>query len=383
MPDVIYLDANASTPCDSQVVHAMLPFFAERFANPSSRSHTPGREAFSALEEARRTVARCLGAASATEIVFTSGATEANNLAIRAAAAARTDHGRHLVSQKTEHPSVLQPLAALRREGWEVTLLGVDEGGRIRTGELEQALRPDTVLVSLMLANNETGVLQPVAEAAALAHARGALLHCDAAQGPGKLLLDLGELGADLASFSAHKAYGPKGVGAVYLRRGRPPLRLEPMLAGGGQERGLRSGTPNLPGAAGLAAALELAAERTDEDASRTAILRDRLEQEIMNGLDGVRRNGDLRHRLPNTTNLSFAGVDGSALLASLPDLAVSTGSACSSAAPEPSPVLRAMGVPPGLAAASLRFSLTRHTTEEEIGRAAQRVMEEVRRLRG
>jgi len=382
MREVIYLDANASTPCDPQVVEAMMPFFGERFANPSSRSHGPGREAYLALEAARRTVARHLGVTSMTEIVFTSGATEANNLAIRAIAAARAGHSRHLVGQRTEHPSVLQPLAALEREGWAVTLLGVDGGGRIRLDELEHALRPDTALVSLMLANNETGVLQPVAEAAAAAHARGALVHCDAAQGPGKLRVNVGELGADLVSVSAHKVYGPKGVGALYQRRQHPPLRLEPMLAGGNQERGLRSGTPNLPGAVGLAAALELAAERVAGDGPRLASLRNRLENTVMAGLDGVRRNGDPRHRLPNTTNLAFAGVDGSALLASLPDLAVSTGSACASAAPEPSPVLRAMGVPADLAAASLRFSVMRHTTEEEIARAAARVIEEVRRLR-
>jgi cysteine desulfurase len=380
--EVIYLDYNASTPCDPRVVEAMRPCFGEVFANPASRSHRPGQRAFAFLEEARATVAAVLGARSATEIVFTSGATEGNNLAIAGAARALRVRGRHLVTQATEHAAVLEPMRALEPDGWKQTVLGVDGEGRIRLDELEAALRPDTALVSLMLANNETGTIQPVAEAAALVRESGALLHCDAAQGPGKIPVDVGALGVDLLTVSAHKVYGPKGAGALYRRRLRPPLRLPALLYGGGQESGLRSGTPNLPGAVGLASALELADAELTADAARMARLRDQLEGRILSALDGCVVNGSTAHRLPGTTNISFSGIEGNALLASLPDLAVSSGSACTSAAPEPSAVLRAMGVSRNLAAASVRFSLGRPTTAAEVELAADRVIAEVNRLR-
>jgi cysteine desulfurase len=341
-----------------------------------------GREAFTALEAARNSVASSLGARSATEIFFTSGATEANNLALVGAARALVGRGRHLVTQSTEHPSVLAVLRALRGEGWELSEIGVDREGRINLKSLESAIREDTVLLSLMLANNETGTLQPVREAAELAHARGALIHCDAAQGLGKVPVDVAELGVDLLSLSGHKVYAPKGIGALFLRRSSPPLKLEPLFHGGGHEGGLRSGTPNLPGAIGLASALEIGRTDLGEEQPRIANLRDRLENTVIDAVDASTVNGSIDQRLPGTSNISFAGVEGNALLASLPDLAVSTGSACTSSHPEASPVLLAMGIRPELAKTSLRISLGRFTTAAEVDRAADRIIEEVMRLR-
>ena len=380
--DVIYLDYNASTPCDPRVVEAMQPFFGLIFANPSSRNHRPGREAFSALEDARSTVAKLLGARSATEIVFTSGATEANNVALIGAAKTRADRRRHLVTQTTEHPSVLEVLRALQRDGWTLTEVGVDHEGRVRLDELEAALCDETALVSLMLANNETGTVQPVRKAAELAHARGALIHCDAAQGIAKIGINMAELGVDLLSLSGHKLYAPNGVGALYVRRSSPPLRLAPHIHGGGHEGGVRSGTPNLPGAVALARALEIADAELGEESLRIAALRDKLEKTIVEKVDDCTVNGSPKHRLPNTSNISFPGIEGNALLASLPDLAVSSGSACTSSHPEASPVLLAMGVRPELAKASLRLSLGRFSTDDEVENAAARISEEVLRLR-
>jgi cysteine desulfurase len=381
--NAIYLDHNASTPCDPRVVEAMLPFFGEVFGNPSSRNHGPGREAFSALEAARDTVAKCLSARSATEVVFTSGASEGNNLALIGTARGLGAGRRHLVTQATEHPSVLEPLRWLERSGWELTVVGVDGGGRIRLDELDEALRDDTAILSLMLANNETGTIQPVREAAEMVHRRGALLHCDAAQGAGKITFDVDELGVDLLTVSSHKVCGPKGIGALYLRRSTPPLKLTPVIHGGGHENGLRSGTPNVPGAVGLARALEIAVGEVAEDAARMAELRDHFESVVLDALEHCTVNGSTSHRLPNTSNLSFAGIEGDALLASLPDLAISTGSACSSNDPGASPVLRAMGISKKLASASVRVSLGRFTNALDIDRAARRIIDEVQRLRG
>ena len=380
--DVIYLDYNATTPCDSRVVEAMLPYFADRAANPSSRAHRPGQLAATAVDEARATVASWLKADSPQEIVFTAGATESNNLALRGIAHALPVSRRHLVSQVTEHPAVLEPLQRLAREGWELTLLGVDGEGRIQADELRSAVRDDTALVSLMLANNETGAVQPVADIVEAVHERGALLHCDAAQAVGKIEVDLSALAVDLLSFSAHKFYGPKGVGGLFVRRTRPPLRMEPEILGGGQEGGLRSGTVNVPGVVGMARALELAVDGLGEESARLVALRDRLEARLTGALDGVVVNGPRPSRLPGTTNLSFAGVEANALVMSLPDLAFSTGSACTSTHSEPSPVLRAMGVEKALAASSIRLGVGRFTSEAEVDRAAARIIEEVRRLR-
>jgi cysteine desulfurase len=307
--DVIYLDYNASTPCDPRVVEAMQPYFDRVFANPSSRGHLPGRDAFTALEGARSAVAASLGARSPTEIIFTSGATEANNLALFGAARAHTRRGRHLVTQSTEHPSVLEALRALRADGWDLTEVGVDHEGRVRLDELESALRDETVLVSLMFANNETGTVQPVREVAELVHGRGALIHCDAAQGIGKIELDVAQLDVDLLSLSGHKLYAPKGIGALYVRRSSPPLKLPPHIHGGGHEGGLRSGTPNLPGAIALARALEIAGAELDDEEPRIAAFRDRLEKTIVDAIDDCAVNGSIEHRLPGTSNISFSGV--------------------------------------------------------------------------
>jgi cysteine desulfurase len=379
MAEVIYLDHNATTPCDPRVVEAMLPYFTELSANPTSRSHRPGQEAASALENARATLDRLLGGRAPSEIVFTAGATEANNIALLGSVEALETRSRHVVSQVTEHASVLAPLAELSRRGWEISLIGVDGAGRVRLDELEAELREDTALVSLMLANNETGVIQPVAEVSELARARGALVHCDAAQGVGKIPVNVARLGVDLLSLSAHKVYGPKGIGGLWVRHRRPPIEMARLIFGGGQEGGLRSGTPNVAGAVGLAKAVELVAP---DEADRTRRLRDRLEETITGSLDGVTVNGDRARRLPNTGNLAFAGIEAGALLMSLPDVAVSTGSACTSSQPEPSTVLRAMGLSRDLAAASLRLSVGRFTTESEVDRAAERIIEEVTRLR-
>jgi cysteine desulfurase len=382
MAEAIYLDHNASTPCDPRVVEAMLPCFGELFANPSSRAHRPGQVAALRLEEARASIAHRLGARSTAEVVLTSGATEANVTALSGVTRALGDRRRHLVTQVTEHPSVLEPLARLGRDGFAVTLVGVDGDGRVRPDEVAASLRDDTVLVSVMLASNITGVVQPVAEIARLAHARGILVHCDAAQGGGVLEIDARALDVDLLTVSAHKIYGPKGIGALLVRRRRPPVALAPLLIGGGQEGGLRSGTVNLPGAVGLAAALELAAAERPSEAPRLAALRDRFETLVTSALDGVTVNGQGAPRLAGTTNLSFAGIDSSSLLASLPDVAVSSGSACTSTRPEPSPTLLAMGVSKPLARTAIRVGLGRSTTDAEVDYAAARIVEEVARLR-
>jgi len=382
MTDVIYLDCNATTPCDPRVVEAMLPMMTTTFANPTTRNHRPGRDAATALERARTTVDRMLGGKASSEVVFNAGATEANNLALLGAAESLVDRGRHIVSQRTEHASVIEPLTALERRGWEITLIGVDARGTIDLDELESALRDDTVLVSLMLANNETGTIQPVETASKIARDRGALVHCDAAQAIGKIPVDVAECGVDLLTVSAHKFYGPKGVGALWIRHRRPPIALETVFFGGGQEGGLRSGTPNVPGAVGMARAMEIAVEETVVEGDRVAALRDRFERSILGAVEGSSRNGDADFRLPNTSNISFESVEINARLASLPDLALNTGSACTSAHPEPSPVLRAMGVPEELAGSSLRLSLGRFTTENEVVRAVARIVEEASRLR-
>lgn len=377
----IYLDYNATTPCDPAVVDAMSPCFSQTFANPSSVNHRQGRDAFGMVETARSDVAKLIGARTGSEIIFLAGATEANNLALKGAAEASTQR-RHFVTQATEHSSVLEPLRALERRGFEVSVVGVNRDGRVDLDQLRDALRPDTLLVSTMAANSETGVVQPISEIAELAHRVGALMHCDAAQVGGKIPLDVADLDADLLSLSAHKFYGPKGVGALFVRRRRPPITLVPRLHGGGQESGLRSGTSNVPAIVGLAHALGLAVEKLDAEARRLESLRNSLERRLVDSIQGCHVNGCTARRLPNTTNISFESVEGNALLAALTRLAVSSGSACSSAHSEPSHVLLAMGVSGELAEASLRFSLGRGTTEAEIDAAAEMVSEEVHRLR-
>ncbi|HJR54484.1 MAG TPA: cysteine desulfurase family protein [Gemmatimonadota bacterium] len=379
----IYLDYHATTPCDPRVVDAMLPCFRERFGNPSSRSHSFGREAEEMVERARGQVAVLLGA-SPEEIVFTSCATEANNLALKGAACARRDagDGDHIVSARIEHKSVLEPLATLEDEGFHVTWLEVDETGRVDPAEVAEAMREGTILVSIMAANNEIGTIEPIAEVARVAHEAGAWMHTDAVQAVGKVSFDVDELDVDLAAISGHKFYGPKGIGALYVRRRARRMKLAPSLCGGGQERGLRSGTHNVPGIVGLGVASEVAGQERVAESARLAVLRDRLQEGLAREIEDLVVNGDVENRLPHNLNVSIPYVDGEALLLSLEDVAVSSGSACRSSAPGGSHVMKAIGRDDDLARSTIRFGLGRWTTEEEIDYAIGRVTETVARLR-
>jgi cysteine desulfurase len=388
------MDNHATTRVDPRVAEAMLPYFDEKYGNPHS-VHAAGHEAREAVEHARSTIAQAIGA-DAAEIVFTSGATESNNLAIRGVAERDRRRGNHLVSVATEHKAVLDPLARLGRRGYEVTLLNVEQYESPRAGWLDpqkvaDAIRDDTCLVSVMLANNEIGVIQPLAEISAICKARGVLLHCDATQAVGKLPVDVGSLGVGLMSFTAHKIYGPKGIGALYVRRRDPIVRLEPQILGGGQQEGRRSGTLNVPGIVGFATALKLCLEELPSESRRLADLRNKLATEIMQRLSDVRLCGpqlDLRYdertplRLPNNLNLSFGNVDGEALLLAMGNLAVSSGAACTSTDTGPSHVLLALGMSEGDARSSLRFGLGRFNGPADIEFAADRVTSAVTELR-
>jgi cysteine desulfurase len=377
----VYLDYHATTPVDPQVLEAMLPYFTERFGNAASRQHAFGWEAQEAVERARRQVAALINA-SANEIVFTSGASESNNLAIKGVACALRDRGRHVITVATEHKSVLDSCSRLERDGWTVARVPVDPDGIVDLDALRAAMTDRTTLVSVMAANNEIGVLQPLPEIAAVVHERGALLHSDAAQAFGKVPLDVAAAGVDLLSLTAHKCYGPKGTGALYVRRQRPKVPIECQIDGGGHENGLRSGTLNVPGIVGLGACAEVAGAALAGESRRLAALRDRLLDGLRAGLDTVRVNGSLERRLPHNLHVSFDGIEGEALLMALGDLAVSTGSACSSGSQAPSHVLTAIGaVGPG-AGASIRFGLGRWTTDAEIDFAIERVTTVVRSLR-
>ncbi|HET7693996.1 MAG TPA: cysteine desulfurase family protein [Gemmatimonadota bacterium] len=379
----IYLDYHATTPCDPRVVDAMLPCFREKFGNPSSRSHSFGREAEEMVERSRRQVADLLGA-TAEEIVFTSCATEANNLALKGAACARraAGDGDHIVSARIEHKSVLEPLATLEEEGFRVTWLEVDERGRVDPDDVAKAVGEGTILVSIMAANNEIGTIEPVAEVAAIAHEAGAWMHSDAVQAVGKVAFDVNELDIDLAAISGHKFYGPKGIGALFVRRRSRRMKLAPSLCGGGQERGLRSGTHNVPGIVGLGVACEVAGRERAAESARLAVLRDRLQEGLEREIEDLVVNGDVENRLPHNLNVSIPYVDGEALLLSLEDVAVSSGSACRSSAPGGSHVMKAIGRDDDLARSTIRFGLGRWTTEEEIDYAIGRVTETVARLR-
>jgi cysteine desulfurase len=372
----IYLDHHSTTPLDARVLEAMMPYLQHEFGNAASRTHVYGWRAEAAVDDARERIARCLGGEDAAEIVFTSGATESNNLAILGLAEAQP-RKRHLVTVMTEHPSVLDPCRALHRRGYELTELAVDADGFVSVADLEAALRDDTFLVSVMTANNEIGVLQPVDEIAASCRARGIIFHTDAAQAVGKVDFNAGRDGLDLVSVSAHKIYGPKGVGCLRVRKsGRPRLRLEPRQYGGGHEGGLRSGTLAVAGIVGLAKALELCIDEMESETKRLTGLRATLRARLEEGLPGrTLLNGSLERRLPGNLNLCFESVDGDRLIADLTGLAISSGSACSSANPEPSPVLRALGRSETLAKASIRFGLGRSTTVDEISRAAEEVI--------
>ncbi len=391
----IYMDHHATTPVDPRVLDAMLPYFTRAFGNAASRSHVFGWEAEAAVDEARRQVAVGMGA-SPKEIVFTSGATESDNLAVLGAARAYKSKGNHVVTGATEHHAVLDSCHELEREGFEVTYLAPDRTGRIEAGQVAEALRDGTVLVSLMLANNEIGTIHPLAEIGAVCRERGVLLHTDAVQGFGKIPFDVESMNVDLASFTAHKMYGPKGVGALYVRARRPRVRLQPLFYGGGHERGMRSGTLNVPGIAGFGKAVEISLAERDAEARRLRLLRQRLSEAIVAEIPGVSVNGPALpplagdgslpagedSRLPGNLNLSFEGVEGEALLMGLKDVAVSSGSACTSASLQPSHVLKAIGVPDNLAHASIRFGLGRPNTAEEVEFTIGAVAAAVRRLR-
>lgn len=381
-PGRIYLDHHSTTPVDPRVLEAMLPWFTERFGNAASRTHDFGWEAEEAVEKARGQVAGLLGA-EARDIVWTSGATESDNLAIKGALHFHRSRGNHIVTVATEHKAVLDSCKALVRDGLaEVTYLKPDARGVVSADDVASALTDRTVLVSVMHANNEIGVIQPLADIGRVCRERGVLLHTDAAQSAGKIPVHARELGVDLMSVSAHKCYGPKGVGALYVRSKGPRVRITSQMDGGGHERGMRSGTLNVPGIVGMGAAFDLAHREMVDESARVLGLRERLRNRLFSELDQVRLNGDLDARLPGNLNVSFAHVEGESLMMGLREIAVSSGSACSSATLEPSYVLRALGVRDELAHSSIRFGLGRFNTEEEIDRAATRVIAEVRRLR-
>ena len=379
----IYLDHHATTPVDPAVVAVMLPFFSERFGNPSSRMHGFGQEAHAAVEAARAEVA-ALVSASPEEIVFTSGATESDNLAIRGVAGAVAGHGRHVVTTEIEHPAVLEPCGTLARRGFEVTRVGVGPDGLASPRDVLAALRPDTVLVSLMAANNEVGTLQPVAEVGAACRERGILFHSDAVQAVGRVPVNVGEWKVDLLSLSAHKMYGPKGVGALYVRRARPRIRLEPQAEGGGQEKGLRSGTLNVPGIVGFGAAARLAREAiASGEPERIRGLRDRLLSGLRGRLEGVVLNGASEPRLPGNLHVSIARAEAETLILSLGGrIALSSGAACAEAGGKGSHVLRAMRIPDERVYTSLRFGLGRYNTAAEVDAVVEAVAEAVQASR-
>jgi cysteine desulfurase len=376
----IYMDNHATTPVDPRVLDQMLPYFGEAFGNAASRSHGFGWAAGKAVDLARERVAELIGA-TPDEIVFTSGATESDNLAIKGVAEAGRERGRHVITAVTEHKAVLDSCKRLEQQGFEITYLAVRSDGLIELDELRRAFRQDTVLVTIMAANNETGGLQPLIEIGTLCRELGVVLHSDAAQAAGKIPIDVGAQNLDLVSISAHKMYGPKGVGALYVRES-PRVRVEPQIDGGGHEHGLRSGTLNVPGIVGLGAACAIAHDELLGEACRTAGLRNRLRDRLLSELDGTSVNGSVEHRLPGNLNISFPGVQGEDLITALDDIAVSSGAACTSAHIEPSYVLKALGLSDELAQASLRFGIGRFNTEAEVDYVAGRVVEAVRQLR-
>ena len=381
MAKPIYLDYHATTPVDPRVLQEMLPYVTERFGNAASRQHAFGWEAQEAVDAARGRIAALINA-SPGEIIFTSGATESNNLAIKGCARALRERGDHVITVATEHKPGLDSCRRLEQEGWKLTVLGVSPDGFVDVDQLRRSINDRTVLVTVMAANNEIGVIQPLAEVSAIVRSSGALLHTDAAQAAGKIPLDVEALGVDLLSLTGHKCYGPKGAGALYVRRRRPRLQLECMIDGGGHENGLRSGTLNVPGIVGLGAAVDLCRNEMGEESTRLASLRDRLLEGLRRNIDGIRLNGSSSHRLPHNLHVSFDDVDGESLLMALGDIAVSTGSACSSGSQKPSHVLEAIGAVGERAGASIRFGLGRWTSEADIEVAVARVTKVVNSLR-
>lgn len=378
---MIYLDHHATTPVDPRVLDAMLPYFTRHFGNAASRNHAFGWAAEEAVEQARSQIARLIGA-TAKEIIFTSGATESINLAIKGAAEIYASKGMHLVTTAVEHKATLDTCAYLESRGFRVTILGVDRYGRIRPEDLEAALTPETILFSVIHGNNEVGTIHDLAPLGAICRAKGVLFHVDAAQTLGKVPIDVEAMQIDLLSMSGHKVYAPKGVGALYVRRKNPRVRLVPQVHGGGHERGLRSGTLNVPGIVGFGKACAIAEEEMSAEAARIAGLRERLYRGLCDALPGVTLNGHPTERLPGNLNVSFEGVAGQNLMKGLTEIAVSSGSACTSASLEPSHVLTAMGLEPELIHGSIRFGLGRGTTEAEIDRALEIVVRQVRKVR-
>jgi len=376
----IYLDYQATTPCDPRVVEAMLPYFTEKFGNPHSRNHSFGWDAEEGVEKARRQVASIIGA-DEKEVIFTSGATESNNLALKGVAHFHKDKKNHIITTVTEHKCILDSCRHLEMEGFKVTYLPVQQNGLIDLEQLKAAITDKTVIVSIMAVNNEIGVIQPLAEIGKICRQRGVYFHTDAAQAVGKIPLDVNAMNIDMMSISGHKIYGPKGVGALYVRR-KPRVRLEALIHGGGQERGMRSGTLPTPLCVGLGEACAIAEREMGAEVERLKYLRDRMYNKIKEQLPEVYLNGDLEQRIPGNLNISFAYVEGEGLMMGIKDLAVSSGSACTSASLEPSYVLRALGVEEELAHTSLRLGIGRFTTEQDVDYAVEHIVQSVNRLR-
>ena len=377
----IYMDNHATTPMDPRVLEEMLPYFREKFGNAASRNHSFGWVAEEGVETARERVAKLIGAAT-KEIIFTSGGTESDNLAIKGVAEMYKEKGNHIITAVTEHKAVLDSCKRLEKNGYRVTYLPIQKDGLIDLEDLKHAMDDKTILVTIMAANNEIGVIQAIAEIGKLCHERGVIFHTDAAQAVGRMPIDVIKQNIDLASISGHKMYGPKGTGALYVRRKNPSVQISAIIDGGGHERAMRSGTLNVPGIVGLGKACAIATEEMPHESCRLAGLRNRLKDRIMNRLDGCYINGSMEHRLPGNLNVSFAHVEGESLLMGINDVAVSSGSACTSAMVEPSYVLKALGTGDDLAHSSIRFGIGRFNTETEVDYVADRVVETVQRLR-
>jgi len=377
----IYMDSHATTRTDPRVLEAMIPYFTEYFGNAASRNHSFGWEAEQATEKSRKQIADLIGA-TAKEIVFTSGATESNNLALKGIAEMYAERGNHIITQVTEHKAVLDTCKHLEKEGARVTYLPVQTNGLIDLDQLRDAITDKTILISIMYANNEIGVVQPMKEIGKIAKEKGILFHSDGVQAVGKIPLNVVEDGIDVLSLTAHKLYGPKGVGALYVRRRNPRVQITSQMDGGGHERGMRSGTLNVPGIVGLGAACEICKRDMPEESKRLSFLRDKLKDKLMGALDEVYINGTMEHHLPHNLNISFAYVEGESLLMGINDIAVSSGSACTSATLEPSYVLKALGAGDDLAHSSIRFGLGRFNTEEEVDYVANKVIDVVKKLR-
>jgi cysteine desulfurase len=378
----IFMDYHSTTPVDPRVLEEMLPYFTQKFGNAASRSHAFGWAAEEAVDYARERIAKLVGASSEKEIVFTSGATESNNVAIKGVAEFYKDKGDHIITTVIEHKAVLDTCKRLEKEGFRVTYLPVAKDGRVDPAAIEAAITDKTILVSVMLANNEIGTVQPLEEIGKITRAKGVLLHSDAVQGVGKVDFDVQKMNVDLASITAHKMYGPKGVGALYVRRSKPRVRIVAQMDGGGHERGMRSGTLNVPSIVGFGKAAEIMTTEGKADNARIFALRERLRTKLMSSLEECFINGSMEHRLPGNLNISFAFVEGEAMMMAIKDVAVSSGSACTSASLEPSYVLRALGVGDELAHSSIRFGLGRFNTEEEVDYVAELVIAKVKHLR-